>query len=139
MNITIYEYMYNIYTSNGNWKTCIKKKHIFCMKANFLAVGLVVRSTIIQKMNTYLRYTHIKKKTKYNDIKYTIYKFIMQSILHNKMLFYFCLFGIFFLIWYFFLLLMLPPVISDGGTYRSVGVAIGRRAQEIRGTAILNR
>lgn len=41
------------------------------MKANFLAVGLVVRSTIIQKMNTYLRYTHIKKKNKIQ--RYQIY------------------------------------------------------------------
>lgn len=72
------------------------------MKANFLAVGLVVRSTINEKEYLFTIYTFKKKKTKYiNDIKYTINKFIMQSILHNKMLFYFFLFGIFFLIWHF--------------------------------------
>lgn len=61
MNI-IYEYMlmYNIYLK---WKLeNLYKKHTYTYEANFLAVGLVVRSTIKEKEYLFTIYTYKTNK-----------------------------------------------------------------------------
>lgn len=59
------------------------------MKANFLAVGLVVRSTIKNNILNYLRYETKVKNTYINDISNIRYKNIIAKQFCHLMLFYF--------------------------------------------------